>query len=322
MNIIHASRKLSIVLLIVLLGCAKCAVPKAQLKAVSILSQQFETIFYSRTGLLSSSGRYKNLSEQDANNLRAPFAYLLTALGKGPSSDLFANGKAVLVGAKEFRPPAGLGSVHFQSCYVVILRNKSTFDFQRYFRQSATPAGSGLPIWNWSAELSEFGEMNAKPSFFYATQVAQSYALVCNDLPELRTLAEKLAVPDVDPKDSTQNSEWHEVSQQEVWGYRRYRHIGVTDKVAAGMADITSSAQTLLFFADPKKKIGVLRLLAADASTADKMNSGMTKNHAALPALKQSGPQAWELSIDLIGDQKSSEQMFDVMTLFGFGIYL
>ena len=80
---------------------------------------------------------------------------------------------------------------------------------------------------------------------------------------------------------------------------------------------MTPTAKSLLFFADSEKKLGVIRLLASDDSTAQKINS-----RAMLPPLTPIGSGAWESKILLLGDEKSSEQMFVTMGLFGFGLYL
>jgi len=59
-------------------GCAETAANTAEQKrATSALFDHFETVFFAKSDLLSGSGRYKGLSQQDANSLRAPFAYLL-----------------------------------------------------------------------------------------------------------------------------------------------------------------------------------------------------------------------------------------------------
>lgn len=152
-------------------------------------------------------------------------------------------------------------------------------------------------------------------------QVPHSYILVSNKLDELQTIAMRLI--------SSQNTptladvrDWRLVSQHDYWSYRRYRHTGVVDRMAAGMSDVTPSAEALTFFVDPKQKTGVLRLLASDDSAAEKLNAAMTKARAALPPLKPSGTGAWESMVPFAGDQHTGERMFDVMGLFGFAIYL
>ena len=316
-------RRLALLLAILLSGCNRgMANTNNELGAASTLFERFETVFYAKGDLLSGSDAYHQLSKQDADALRTPFGYLLgglDSLGKRTSAEIVESGEAVLVGAKDFRPPAGLGGVRSGLCYVVVLRSRSAFDLGKYFRQAPVAFAVGTPVWNWSARLGEFGEGDPRPSSLYATQVAHSYLLVSNDLQELQTIAGRLASADEDRRMLTRIRDWEFVSQHRVWGYRRYRHSGVVDRVAAGMSDVTPGAEALIFFVDLKKKAGVLRLLSSpvDEGTAAKINA-----RAVLPRLKPRGVGVWETIIPLVGDEESFEQMFGIMGLFGFGIYL
>jgi hypothetical protein len=278
---------------------------------------------YEEPALLSSSRTYNHLSSQEASNLRFPFAYLKGALDTVDGrtySDLLANSEAILVGAKDFRPPAGLGAVRSQRCYVAILKNRSAFDFRRYFHQAGVASAAGMPVWNWTATLSEFGENDTRSSSLYATQVGQSYALVSNDLNELQTLAERLASREGDLQALNSIHDWASLSQHDVWGYRRYRHIGVVDRMAAGMADVGSSAEALAFFLDHNQKAIVLRLYLNPPS--DERTVTMMNSRATFPPLKPSGRGMWEATIPLSGNEESFERTFIVVGLFGFPVYL
>jgi hypothetical protein len=314
----------AILLLLVLLYSGWARSSASQSSAASALFQQFETVFYSKADLLLGSGSYGDLSKTDANALRVPFAYLLGALdslGKGTSADVLANTEAVLVGAKDFRPPAGLGGVHSQSCYVLSLRRNSEFDFRKYLQQSAPASAAGKLVWNWSAKLGEFGEKDPRPSSLYATQVAKQYALVCNDSAELGALTERLSSPDRDSQEPSRSGirDWASVSQHDVWGYRRYRHTGIANRDAAGMTNVTPGAEALIFFLFPPKKAAVLELVNSptDQRTASNMNAA-----ARLPPLRSTSSGVWETTIQLSGNQETSERMVAMMWLFGFGLYL
>jgi hypothetical protein len=126
----------------------------------------------------------------------------------------------------------------------------------------------------------------------------------------------------MDSRTLSEIREWKSVSQHEVWGYRRYRHTGIADPMAAGVADVTSSAEALIFLLNSDKKAGVLRLLASDDSTAEKMNAGMAKARVAWTPLKPSGAGAWETTIPFSGDEQSADRTFVVVGLFGFPVYL
>jgi hypothetical protein len=285
--------------------------------AASALFGRFETVFYSKATLLSGS-----VSKQGAAAAGLPFTYLqgaLNALGNNTSADIFASSEAVLVGARDFRPPSGLGSVRSQSCYVVVLRDRNTFDLRKYIHQSPTAVENGTTVWNWSAKLGEFGEGDPRPSSLYATQIKQDYVLVSNDLGELRKIADVLSLKEDDAKGLSSIRDWASISRHDVWGYRRYRQEGIVDRKAAGMTDVTPGAEALAFFFDSGDKSGVLQLFCspADDSTASKMNEA-----SGLPPFRQVRLGVWQSKISLVVDVTVSEQLFGTMGLFGFGVYL
>lgn len=315
--------KIALMLIAFLLsGCTKSAANSTeQQRAASTLFDQFETVFYTKADLLSGSGGYKRLSQRDANALRAPFAYLLYALdqpGKQVSTEVLRNSDAALVGAKDFRapggPPPNLGGVQSSFCYILVLGDRSTFDLSKVASKSGVMSSAENAVWKWSAPPTEG---HSQPYTFYATQVAHSYLLISNSLEDVHAISPKLG------SNTAPNLsgflDWESISQHDLWGYRRYRHNEVHNKVAAGMTDVTSTATSLSFFADADKKTVVLRLFASDGSTAEKINA-----HARmpLPLLKPVGKGSWEATIPVSGDDASVERVLDVMGLFGFGIYL
>ena len=315
-----------IILAVMVLGCDRSVAQTVQeSRAASALFGDFETVFYSKSHLLSSPHAYKQLSKLEARNLRFPFAYVQGALDslESPASDaVLASSDSILLGAKDFLPPAGLGPVRSQRCYVVVLKNRSAFDLSKYFHTTSVVSAAGMPVRTWTAKLGEFGENDQRPSALYAVQVGQSYVLVANDLKELQFLAKHLASTGLDSHTLSEIREWESVSQQEVWGYRRYRHTGIVDTMAAGMADVTPGAEALIFFLNSDKRTAVLRLLASDDSTTEKINAEMAKANIAWPPLKPSGPGTWETTISFSGDENSADRTFIVVGLFGFPVYL
>jgi hypothetical protein len=303
-------------------GCARKATANAadQQRAASVMLDHFETVFDANGDLLSGSGGYKGLSQQAANTLRTPFASLLhglDVLGKPVSNEMLGSIDAALVGARDFRGPTGpwphLGDVQSQFCYVIVLRSRSTFDLGKVVSKSAAVSSAEASTWKWSAAGTEG---HPEPHQFYATQVAGLYVLISNDLDDLHQMSAALS-----SSDHTLNlsgiHDWASISQHEVWGYRTYRHSEGENKDAAGTVDVTPDAQALAFFFDPKQKAGVLRLFSPTAGTADKMNGTNL-----LSPFKVTGSGAWETTVPLSGDQKSSDQMFVVMSWFGFGTFL
>lgn len=311
---------LCVLLSLVVPACAGGAPRTTPAKAATALASQFETIFYSNAEVLRNS-KFESVPQEDVLALRPPFAYLLAALdsiGSEVSAAILGDSEAVLVGAKSFAPPVGLGPVHSISCYLILPENGSGRSFGKYFHRSIASM-SGVPIWGWQAKLGEFGERDSKPSSLYALQVAQSYLLICNDLTELRSIAERLT--DSEHSDANTSPEWSSISRHEIWGFRRYEPAAMVHSDAAGTADVTSTAQALTFFVDVKTQIAVVRLSAVDNSTAEKVNASMERAKAALQRFKQSGTGTWETTIPLVHGQTAPEAIFDAMGLFGFGIY-
>jgi len=295
--------------------------------AVSALLDRFETVFYSKSEIVSMSGAYDRSSKLESSAFRQPFALFhgaLHSLGEWPADEILKGSEAVLVGAKDFRAPEGsehLGQVRSQFCYIVILKSTSGIKAQKYFSTSEPPSGSaaGSPVWHWSAKLNEFGRDDPRPSSLYLTEVSTKYLLISNELEDLRDLAARLASSDQDLETLGALWDWSSVRDHQFWGYRKYRHSGVLDEVAAGTSEVTPSAKALTFFLDFDKRIGVLRMFcsAADDSPTVKIDA-----RAALPRFRQAGPGVWETRTQLTGNEDSAGRMFVVMYLFGFGIYL
>ena len=285
------------------------------------LFNEFETVFFAKADVLISSGAYDHAPKSDIEILRFPFMELLEALkalGGNTSQEVVSNSEAILVGAKDFRPPAGLGGVHSQRCYIVILRTPSKFNLRQHFHQAPSASVGGSPVWEWSAKLGEFGEEDPRASSFFAAQVSDSYLLVSNGFKELQVTAGNLS----SPKNAAilaRIPDWKFISQHGVWGYRRYRHSGIVDREAAGLSLVTESAEALVFFIDLNKQAGVLRLLSS--STDEKIATKLSEEMR-LPKFENRGPRAWEARIPLGGDEKSFDRLGAMMDLFGFGAYV
>jgi hypothetical protein len=291
---------------------------RATVAAAALVEERFETVFYANADLLLSTGRYKQLSEQSANTLRLPFADLiggLESLGPHASADLLSKADAVLIGARDFRPPATLGDVQSQFCYVVVLAGDNTSILARTTKLPGVSEEEGS-VWKWAAKPTEGSR---SPAQYYATQVGGSYLVITSNLDGLRLMAQKLASSKggTSPPLAPSIRDWEAISQHEVWGYRNYYHNEAeNNKEAAGTSEIMSDAQALAFFVDLKQQVGVLRLYSSAADTPHKINA----KHM-LPSLDEVNTGLWEAKVSLSGDQ-TLQPMVNVMGLFGFAIYL
>jgi hypothetical protein len=298
-------------------------------RAAASLSKEFETVLYSKPAFVSSWVANNPLPKDSASILRSPFAYLWLGLDSVPApaaSDLLANADAILVGAKDFRAPNGLGPVRSTRCYVATLKSGNKFDLQKHVQASALRDPSGLLIWQWSAKLGEFGEgippkyesLN-QPSTLYAAELEQSYVIVSNDMNELESLAGSLSGPRGELTKPGSFTDWHEILKHEMAGYRKYRTDALNDPMSAGTQDIPPSAESLTFFLDVEKETITIQLASKSAITED-ATAKLSKNYG-LPALTQSGPRSWQSSIQLEGDGASFDQTFSLVGLFGFAIF-
>jgi len=285
--------------------------------AAALLGDRFETVFYADAGLLTSTGGYKQLSKQTAAGLRMPFADLLAALeslGPHASAEVLSKAEAILVGAKDFRPPAALGDVQSQFCYVVVLAAEDRSILAGTSKSPGVSEQEGS-VWRWAAKPTEG---RPSPMWYYATQAGGSYLVITNNLEDLRVAAQTLATSKngTSPPVSVGIREWETISHHELWGYRNYHYSQPDNREAAGLSQIMPDAQALAFFADPSHRVGVLRLYSAAADTAYKINA----KHL-LPSLEQVSTGLWEANVSLSGGQ-TLEQVANVMGLFGFAIYL
>lgn len=306
-----------------LLSCQRRGLDRSlDLRATAVLLSQSETVFYAKGDVLSNP-RGLGLSDQETRELSAPFGYLtrsLEQLGGHAAFGILRSARAVLVGASDFRPPTGIGRVQSRRCYIVISEPGKPIDLKGYFHQKPITTVQGAPVWSWSASLSEFGEGDPRPSTVYASEIGKSLLVISNDLDRLRSMATSIQATSPNRADSTLSeiSDWARFSSHELWGYRSYRQSEVVSPDAAGLRNIGPGAKSLIFFVDPKNKSSVLRLSVAGAdNSADKLNAW-----GGLPQLKPSGASVWETTIPLAGSEKSAEQIFDVMGLFGFAVYL
>lgn len=305
-------------------GCYRAGPNKANnSRAAYALFDEFETVFFAKAEAVSGSGHYSQLSTMGAGTIRQPFWFLMSALdslGQDAKTRLIDSADAFLVGAKDFRSPSGLGPVRSQNCYVVVLRNPSSFELKQYFRGAPKIRVGESQVWNWSAYLGEFGELDKKPSSLYATQIGKSYVMLSNKLEDLEIAAKQLAAGDHAAQGISKLKDWELVQQYEVWGYRRYRHENLVDRTAAGMSHITNGAQALLFTFDWKQNKFRIRLhcVPGEESTPSKINS-----LAIFGRLKALGGGVWEKVLPIVGGEEDTlERLASVMDLLGFGVYV
>jgi hypothetical protein len=282
-------------------------------QAAGALFQQFETVFHVKANKLAES--------DDRDFLNRPFAFLLQGLAtleKNAPKKILDSSDSVLVGTKDYLPPNGLGIVRSKFCYVVNLQHENKLNLQAYFKGPVASV-AGAAIWKWSAELNEFGENDHRATSLYMTEVRSTYLLISNDIEDVEGLSAVLQGPDEGGiKILATIREWRETSQHEFWGYRKYRHIRISNRNAAGMTKVTSGAEALIIYSDRPHKSGVLRLLTIpEDGTATNLNSDKQ-----MPPLVLRAPGIWQSSVPLRfedADQSALNSLFALGWLFGLG---
>jgi hypothetical protein len=299
--------------------CYAASATIRQRSGASALLENFESVFYSSTDLLSGAAS-SGLSEQDRKALSVPFAQLssgLKAFGVNAEADFMSASDGVLVGAKDFSQPQHIGSVQSRFCYVLILASRSTLDVRQYFSNPPVAVVKDAPVWSWPIKPSEG---HPGPSSLYVAQVGRSYVVVTNELPEVGRVSDALKSFGESQTVLSNVNQWQYLSSHPLWGYRRYdESVKNNNKVAAGLADIASAAKALMFTVDLAKNVGRLRLetLPSDGRTVSNLSA-----KTSLPPWMPSGDGLWDTNIPLRGDEITLERLFNVMGLFGFGIYL
>jgi hypothetical protein len=288
-----------------------------QTHAAAVLLENYETVFHATPALMSdsrvdSSGWY----------VWEPFGYWragLEAIEKQLPVRVLADSEAILVGSKDFLLPNGLGRIRSTRCYIMVLRKGSALDFSRYFKKPPVASAGRAPIWNWSAELEEFGEADPRSSSLYATQIAQSYILVSNNLEELENVSGRLTSANNDAAVLAGIREWNDLSQHEFWGYRRYKHGKPRASIdrLAGTDLITPQAEAIVLYVDMRKRTGVLRLFS---SSPDDATAGNINASRSITPLKPVGPKVWETVFPLAEVGPFPDSAGWVLWLFGWGV--
>lgn len=317
----NPSRILVALLLVCSFGCKGVGAQRAdENQAAAALFAQFDTVFFASGRLVSEHGSEDSTGGGSLDLLALPFTELqgaLRALSANVATNLLTNSYAVLVGAKHFTAPKGLGPVHSDRCYVVISKGRK-FDFAGELRGAATASVAGMRVVNWSAQLGEFGEEDKRSSEFYASQVGDVYVLIANDEEELQATAKALssvispnAVLDTIP-------EWKQFQDYEIWGYRRYKRAESGDQSAADPSFPINSAEGLAFGVDFNKDAATVNLVS---SSTDE-EAVLKANPATKPLVfKRQGSRVWSLTIPL-AHEKAADQLYRVMSLFGFGAFV
>lgn len=146
--------------------------------------------------------------------------------------------------------------------------------------------------------------------------------MLCSALAELDAIAKRVTAGDEQTADSMQSAELAAILQHKYWAYRRYRHEAAMDAMASGIEAVTTSAQSLGFYLDSGLRSGRLRLFASDEAAAKVLTENLAGVQLKMESVTTSSGHASEAIFSLDGSELSAERVFNVLAMFGFGIYL
>jgi hypothetical protein len=101
--------------------------------------------------------------------------------------------------------------------------------------------------------------------------------------------------------------DWQGVIQHEYWGYRRRPPANSS----------ISPSESLIFLVDVQERVGTLRHLVSGDGAA--VTDGLLKDGVSL-TLAPAGDGAREARIPFAGDQATLERIFEILSIFGFGV--
>src|SRR3569833_3947719 len=146
-------------MLLLLLGSSKgYADSNFEGQAAAVLLQRYETVVSARSRVLSQLHFDSSHQEFGRRYLGLPFVYLmggLKAVGRGTLAALERSSEVVLMGAKDFEPPAGLGVASLRACYIAALTPRSASAFGAEFGNVKVMAIEGRPVWTCAIPPSE-----------------------------------------------------------------------------------------------------------------------------------------------------------------------
>ena len=290
---------------------------RAREQVLSVLTARFETVFAADAGLAEATETPHEVPKNVARALGAPFAivqYGTTGLGQPFASRIWHDTSWVFIGASDFQPPngaTGLGDVRSRQTAIFVLKHPGalwSFSNRPSPALKRTPDGSA---WTWQSPGSEG---HPAPFVFVATEIPGPYLVISDNERDCQAVAGELSRPPLpvaasDPVDTTA------FSKSRLFGYRRYVHTE-NNRDAAGMSVVSDDAIALEFSFDGKSPRGQLELFGRNSQTADRINGARL-----LPALRMSSPGRWTTTIRLDRDSDAVEELFAVLSLFGFGVY-
>jgi hypothetical protein len=297
---------------------------ESRTRAGDVLFQQFETVAYASTDVLT---RFQKPGAKEPQSdvslklpiaLRLPFVQLiggLRILGQTAMVDLERNYSGVLVGATGFIPPDGFGMVSSLDCYVALLRPDGQPLAESVFGQAELKSIDGIRVWAWSAPPYE-----GYPHItnFYASEIDNQYLVISNDLSHFTDTVRKLATVISIKAPKVGNRE--PFTTDKYWLYRPVQWGETTPNIDATKSpEGRLSALVLKFSADAD---GMKCRMEVDGSSdlTETVRKGLPGSDVL--HYEPTADGVWQASFPLSKDPATTTTLFRVLSLFGFGVNL
>jgi len=292
---------------VLLMNCAVRVAPKSVL--LNALAKQAETICFIDGTVLGD--RSKSIKQ-----LTLPMGLLRIGLAGMRPGDVFINNNLhyILVGAKEFSAPPGLGIMRAKTIYY--LRYQAPMQINvRAFKEIQQAHGLfQYPTWKW-----DWYDPDTKETLHFVMVQASEYEVwISTDIEFMRSTFSSVTIPEYVLQD---RPEWNEATLKcSIWAVRRYRHDNVKDSLAGGILisrehRVGEGAVALTFGYDEVQQTAKLLYFSPE-------RDGFVQFWQSMPRATVEEIRSGLWSVDFKVDAGSNDYILYVYHLFGFGLFL
>jgi hypothetical protein len=279
------------------IACVRQAAGQTVVDADRLLGE-YETVFAGTADVVS--GNLVKQADRANRMLRVPFGPLLFAfdtLGPSARAHFDRSVDEVAMGARNFRPPRGLGSVQFDFCYIVRLRQR-TLSIGEWLQEGGVTsdavrvAREGVLTWALPPQ-----EGRRLPLPVYAT-IINGKLLVTSSLDQIDATTRPLTVA---PR--SLDARLANVRRSAFWGYRV-----AGANIPSGDALGTGSVAVVGYDA---------------ANRAISLNvSGVVAPEIRFRSKEQLGQEKLRATVTLSDDNADLQELFYLFLIMGFGVNL
>lgn len=289
-----------------------------ELVIVRVLSERYETVVRSQANSLKRPSIKSDSERARVAIEKLPFDLLLKGLRitSGARSDsLVDKSVAILLGARDFLPPKGLGPVRSRRCYVLVFNSARDLDVAHAFKGVPTYLEKGHKIWTWSGKVGEFGERDQRASEFFATLVDGSYLLVANNRKDLELCYEDVQSGVAPNNASDDDPELIQMSRHSFWGVRQFVRKGDSVREQEMLPCYASDVDTFSFYSDSNGAGYTIRIRSQNKTDLD---VPCVRPHGLMPQFEKVGRGVWEAKSNF-SKGTEDDRLFAVFSLLGFG---